>query len=304
MDDIDKLLSEQTLVDDIFLEIRKYQLMDPSKMERDIDIAKKTLTNLINYDKNKKDYNYHNYTFANKTLKVSDEQYKCIVHDIKSHVRILACPGSGKTTTLICRIKYLIDSGVDPKKIMFTTFNIDASQNMKNKLTELFGFLPDITIGTIDSIACGYYNKYFQSDYHVGVAEYTTKLVEFLEVDKKGIILNKFEYIFFDEFQDINDVQFRIIELFYKNGTYINVIGDDAQSIYQWRGSNIDFILNFDKYIDDLITFTLNNNYRSTPEKIIDFANNSIKHNVDQIPKQMISHKKTGRFSSHNTAFC
>ena len=65
-----------------------------------------------------------------------------------------------------------------------------------------------------------------------------------MQTDAKKIILNKFKYIFFDEFQDINDIQFKIIQMFHKNGAYINVIGDDAQSIYQWRGSNIDYILN------------------------------------------------------------
>lgn len=294
-DKIDELLTEQLLVDQVFKEISKYKLTNISQIERDLTIAEQTLHNVKKYVEEKNNCDYYNYSFADKSLRLSEEQYSCIIQNIKSNVRILACPGSGKTTTLICRVKYLIDHNVDPKTIMLTTFNVDASQNMKNKLTDLFGFMPNITIGTIDSIACKYYNKYFKADYHVGVAEYTTKLLEFLETDVKKNILNKFKYIFFDEFQDINDIQFKIIQIFHKHGTYINVIGDDAQSIYHWRGANIDYILNFDKYIDNVTTFTLKNNYRSTPE-IIDFANNSIKYNTDQIPKQMISHNRSVNF--------
>src|SRR5690606_33133930 len=91
-----------------------------------------------------------------------------------------------------------------------------------------------------------------------------------------------------------NNVQFNILKAFADSGSYVCVIGDDAQNIYQWRGSNISYILNFDKYIPSK-TYKLTVNYRSTPE-IINIANESISRNIDQIPKQMKPVNKSIKF--------
>jgi hypothetical protein len=243
---------------------------------------------VILYNESKSITNYRKIMFGNTEVSLNDEQHKVVTEDICKNIRIVACAGSGKTTTIICRIKYLIDHGVLPARIMITTFNVDAAESMKKKLESVFGFMPNVMIGTIDSISCRFYYKYFRKDHFIGISEYSTELLKFLLDENGNKITNQFDYVFFDEFQDANDTQFDILKVFKKDNAQISVVGDDAQNIYQWRGSNIDYILNFEKYIEGTITHMLVNNYRSTPE-IIAFANASIKNNTDQIPKDMIA---------------
>lgn len=240
-----------------------------------------------------------------KPINLSDAQIAIVKADVNSHYKIIACAGSGKTTTIICRIKYLIDSGVKPYSIMLTTFNVDAAENMKTKLNELFGFNLNIYVGTIDALAYRFYNAYFKRTDFIGVSEYCTEFLKFLksDLDKSEKLRNKFKYIFFDEFQDCNDVQYEIVKIFAQR-SWVTVIGDDAQNIYQWRGSNMDFILRFEDYLpiknnsSEIVNvdktnsqckiMTLVQNFRSTPE-IIEFANRSIEKNSDQILKKMVA---------------
>jgi hypothetical protein len=248
--------------------------------------------------------NYKQAQFINKTIQLTDEQHNIVIADKDCHYKVIACAGSGKTTTILCRIKFLVDSGVKPWQILLTTFNVDAAENMKSKMQELFGFKTNIYVGTIDALACRFYNSYFKRPDFIGVTEYCTELLKFLiaDSDKAKKLKSRFQYVFFDEFQDCNDVQFDIIKEFAKISR-VTVIGDDAQNIYQWRGSNMDFILNFENYVENIVNtgidtenpkklqckiMTLKKNFRSTPE-IIDLANASIKNNTDQIPKDMIS---------------
>ena len=244
------------------------------------------LRNLRLYEQNKINYNYWNYKFGNTVITVNKQQYEVITGSMKDNIRIIACAGSGKTTTIICRIKYLIDHGVKPETIMLTTFNVDAAKNMKKKLKELFGFMPRIVIGTIDSIACKFYHKYFAKDYYISVSEYSSELLHYLKSGQGGHILSNFSHLFFDEFQDASETQYEIVRCFNKAGAKITVIGDDAQNIYQFRGSNVKFIIELDQYVSNLITHKLIINYRSTPE-IISLANSSIIKNVNQIKKDM-----------------
>jgi hypothetical protein len=225
-------------------------------------------------------------------IELNDEQKAIVTTTLDKNIRIIACAGSGKTTTILYRIKHLIDNKIPENRIILTTFNVDSAQNLKNRLFDIFGYQPKIMVGTIDSIAYRFYKMYFQKKNYIGVSEYTNELLSFLKGPNKNKILDKFSYFFFDEFQDINNIQFDIIKEFNDNGCKIVVIGDDAQNIYQWRGSNIDYILNFDKYIINTVTYKLEKNYRSTPE-IINLANDSISNNNDQIPKNMISTKKS-----------
>jgi hypothetical protein len=240
----------------------------------------------INNIDNNNDYSV--FKMSDQQINLNEQQIKIVKANIKENMRVIACAGSGKTTTIICRLKYLIDSDIDPRKIIVTTFNVDAVKSIKNKITDLFGYMPNITIGTIDSISKKFYYKYKieEESSFLGVSEYSNKLLEYLETEDGKVILQNYEYIFFDEFQDINNIQFQIILNFYKNGSKVILIGDDAQNIYSFRGSNIEYILNLHKYIDNFVTYKLLFNYRSTPE-IINFANNSIKNNKDQIAKKM-----------------
>ena len=225
---------------------------------------------------------------------LNEEQKLVVFAKLNKHIRIIAGAGSGKTTTILFRIKYLLEKEVDPSTILLTTFNVDAAEVLKDRLRNKLKIdektLKKMFIGTIDSISYRFYKMYFSQNSYRGVQEFSTELLKFLKTDEgKEKILDKFQYVFFDEFQDANSVQFEILKKFSED-SYLTVIGDDAQNIYQWRGSNIDYILNFDKYFPNSLTFKLEKNYRSTPE-IISFANESIKNNQDQIKKNLISTK-------------
>lgn len=95
---------------------------------------------------------------------------------------------------------------------------------------------------------------------------------------------HKFKYILIDEYQDTNPVQYQITKLLAAVHENICVVGDDAQSIYSFRGATIENILQFQKDYEDVRVIKLEQNYRSS-QSIIHVANEVIKHNKGQIPK-------------------
>jgi DNA helicase-2/ATP-dependent DNA helicase PcrA len=102
-----------------------------------------------------------------------------------------------------------------------------------------------------------------------------------------------FKYILVDEYQDTNFAQHLIVSQLGQQSKNICMVGDDAQSIYSFRGANIRNILNLKKAYPTLATFKLEQNYRST-QTIIDAANALIAKNVNQIPKNIFSENKGG----------
>jgi DNA helicase-2/ATP-dependent DNA helicase PcrA len=96
----------------------------------------------------------------------------------------------------------------------------------------------------------------------------------------------QFKYILVDEYQDTNHLQAEIVTLLAQVHKNILVVGDDAQSIYAFRGADIANILNFPKLFPDAKMFKLEINYRST-QPILDVANEVIKHNIEQFPKKL-----------------
>lgn len=104
---------------------------------------------------------------------------------------------------------------------------------------------------------------------------------------------NKFKYILVDEYQDTNFSQYVIVKRLASINENICVVGDDAQSIYAFRGANIQNILNFEKDYPDLKIFKLEENYRST-QIIVNAANGIIKKNKDQLEKNVFSNKTGG----------
>ncbi len=103
----------------------------------------------------------------------------------------------------------------------------------------------------------------------------------------------KFQYILVDEYQDTNFSQYLIVKKLAANNENICVVGDDAQSIYAFRGANIQNILNFKKDYPDNKVFKLEQNYRST-QNIVNAANSIIKNNKDQIKKHVWTQNDTG----------
>ncbi|HEX8022947.1 ATP-dependent helicase [Mucilaginibacter sp.] len=104
---------------------------------------------------------------------------------------------------------------------------------------------------------------------------------------------HKFKYLMVDEYQDTNFSQYLIVKKLAAVNENLCVVGDDAQSIYAFRGANIQNILNFEKDYPDLKVFKLEQNYRST-QNIVNVANSIIRNNKDQLKKNVFSEKESG----------
>ncbi|TOY70166.1 DNA helicase PcrA [Leuconostoc citreum] len=96
----------------------------------------------------------------------------------------------------------------------------------------------------------------------------------------------QFEYLHVDEYQDTNDAQYTIVNLLAQRSKNLAVVGDADQSIYGWRGANMNNILNFEKDYPNAHTVMLEQNYRST-QNILDAANAVINHNNERVPKKL-----------------
>lgn len=116
-------------------------------------------------------------------------------------------------------------------------------------------------------------------------------LREFPEVLHK--YQHKFKYLMVDEYQDTNYSQYLIVKKLAALNENLCVVGDDAQSIYAFRGANIQNILNFEKDYPDLKVFKLEQNYRST-QNIVNVANSIISNNKEQLKKNVFSTKEDG----------
>jgi len=121
-----------------------------------------------------------------------------------------------------------------------------------------------------------------------------TNLVRLLDDATLGRrISERFRYVLVDEYQDTNMLQARIVHGFARVNKNILVVGDDAQSIYAFRGADVKNILNFPKEWPESTIFKLLHNYRSTPQ-ILDLANESLSHNVEQFKKELFSTREEG----------
>ena len=121
------------------------------------------------------------------------------------------------------------------------------------------------------------------------------KTVELFKLDKEVLssYQDRFRYIMVDEYQDTNTVQFEFIRLLSQKYKNLCVVGDDDQSIYKFRGANIQNILNFERYFEDAKVIKLEQNYRST-QNILDAANGVIANNVGRKSKRLWTENGTG----------
>jgi DNA helicase-4 len=121
----------------------------------------------------------------------------------------------------------------------------------------------------------------------------------------------KYEYILVDEFQDVNNLQVELIKLLLTDRNQLFCVGDDWQSIYGFRGSNVDYIVNFSSHFENAKTIKLSMNYRST-QHIVGASNEVIKHNKFKVEKHIESLKKSdskvwvysGKNEEENIEFC
>ncbi|MBQ1385852.1 MAG: UvrD-helicase domain-containing protein [Erysipelotrichales bacterium] len=111
----------------------------------------------------------------------------------------------------------------------------------------------------------------------------------------------RFQYILVDEFQDIDAVQYELIRLLAGSANDVYVVGDPDQTIYTWRGANVEIIMNFEKDFQPCETILLTENYRSAPT-ILNAANSLIKYNRMRVEKELFTRKTEGKKVVHYAA--
>ena len=294
-------------------------------------------------------------------LKLSPQQENIVNTPDNEDILVVACPGSGKTHTLICKyLKMILNNVYKPEEVLIITFTKKAGNELINRLNNIFSNYENINklpyyIGTIHGLAYKILQEYNNIPYTIlddneyktyinniinnnnvdkivknnifNIIEQTSSIYpfnlkkiikknnlekyydefnkiykiyqlkkkkenlidfndlmilfsNFLDNEKSVLFKQKIKYVFFDEYQDINSIQNNILD---KLNCNVMLVGDDAQSIYSFRGSSIDYILNCNKK-----QFLLEYNYRST-ESIVKFCQNIIQNNCNQIKKNVKS---------------
>lgn len=142
------------------------------------------------------------------------------------------------------------------------------------------------------------YDAYSKRCFKNGAMDFDDLLFKFYELlksfpDVLHKYQHKFKYILIDEYQDTNPAQYEIIKLLGAVHENVCVVGDDAQSIYSFRGATIQNILQFQKDYDEVKVIKLEQNYRST-QNILNIANEVIKNNKGQIPKTLFTENVEG----------
>lgn len=219
------------------------------------------------------------FVFSEGAVTLNDEQARIVRQPPLQNLRILASAGSGKTTTLTCRIAQLLTAaGAKPNEIILLTFTHNAASVMRQRLEALVG-CQRILCGTFHSLSQQILKAEnlaaLQDLYHVD--ELPLKALDFLATAKGRAWTKSLKWLFIDEFQDINDTQYNFIRALHHSGTAVTIVGDDAQNIYTWRGSCVDYILNFHKRFPDVTDYQLTTNYRST-SAIVAVANSIMRY--------------------------
>jgi len=235
--------------------------------------------------------------FSKGIVQLNSEQYKVVTSPIQENQRILASAGSGKTTTITSRIAYLVEEYcIDPSKILLVTFSRAASQEMIHRVHRLIGPV-QMYAGTFHGLSLQILRDMapeLLTDQPF-IDEIPYRLVKWLETDAAKRWIKRFKSIIVDEFQDINEVQWKLLTHFYHDAATMTIVGDDAQNIYTWRGSSVNFILNFHDNIKDVKDYQLCRNYRST-EAIVTIANATMRFIPTlSFKEKMIAHVRGGR---------
>lgn len=139
------------------------------------------------------------------------------------------------------------------------------------------------------------YEKKKDESFAMDFDDLLLKTIKILEMDEsvRAKWANRFDHMLVDEFQDTNDVQYRLMSLLLKPDTCLYVVGDPDQTIYTWRGANQNIILDYEKTYGNVETIILNENYRST-KKILNCANKLIQNNKKRVPKDLFTNADGG----------
>jgi len=137
------------------------------------------------------------------------------------------------------------------------------------------------------------YKKYCTNKSYVDFDDLIILTVKLLKEneDVRDLYKNKYKYLMVDEFQDVNGLQVKLLDLLLKPDNQLFCVGDDWQSIYGFRGSNVDYIVNFETHYKDSEVHKLDVNYRST-QTIVGASNEVIRHNKNQISKEVRAFKQ------------
>src|SRR5213594_316512 len=186
-------------------------------------------------------------------------------------------------------------AGIDPKEIRFPkgdvlaeifSFVVNTETALEELLAEKFPyFLP--LFEKITDIH-GRYEKKKKATNSVDFDDLLEKTLSMLQKHENiaSFYRRQFQFILVDEYQDTNKIQADFIDLLAREHRNVMVVGDDAQSIYSWRGANFQNILEFPKRYPDAKVLKIEMNYRSVPE-ILEVANAAIAANVDQFQKNL-----------------
>ncbi len=196
----------------------------------------------------------------------------------------------------------IVSAGVDPKATRFPKPEVlgeifSLALNLGVSVPELLerdydSFVP--LSETIERVR----KLYVERKRAAGLMDFDDLLVLWLQLlegqaDLREFYQRRFQFVLVDEYQDTNTLQGRLLDLLAARHRNLMAVGDDAQSIYSWRGANFANILEFSRRFPDAQVFKIETNYRSTPE-ILALANAAIAANVRQYPKQLQPARRSG----------
>ena len=191
------------------------------------------------------------------------KQQEAIVTTTANKVVVIASAASGKTAVLTERVRYLLEHGVDPKKIVLITFTNAAAE----ELSERLGHPKGLFIGTIHSYANYLLLAHGRDTADLLEAEQFDRLFD--RIKRHPSCIKEVEHLLLDESQDSNENHFEFLLDMVKPKNYM-IVGDHKQSIYRWNGAYPDYLINLSKDYD-VTTYDLTENYRNG-YKILDFA--------------------------------
>lgn len=278
------------------------------------------LTHRIAYlveEKNVKPWNILAITFTNKAANEMKERVQKLVGPVAESIwvstfhsmcaRILrreagaigfdqnfSIIDQGEQQTLMKRVlkELNLDSNQYNYKDMLSV--IDSAKN-ENRLPEEFA---ETATGYLEEIQASVYKMYQQKLKRSNAMDFNDLIlltVRLLQDNKeiRDFYQQKFKYVHVDEYQDTNETQYMLVNLFAGLSKNICVVGDADQSIYGWRGANMENILNFEKDYPDANVILLEQNYRST-QSILSAANSVIAYNINRKDKKLWSDKERG----------
>lgn len=172
---------------------------------------------------------------------------------------------------------------------------ISTNKSAGIDVTQAYSMGKDLHGETLKASAYEAYERYLHRYFYLDFDDLLVKTVHILESYPavKTKWSRRFSEILVDEFQDTNDIQYRLIQALYKPDTHIFVVGDPDQTIYTWRGANVDIVLRFHEDFHPCQDIILNQNYRST-KNILTAANTLINNNKFRIKKDLFSEKQEG----------